>query len=211
MLNSLSVNTSDFARRLVLTLFILSPQMAYAERPVESQVIVETNISVAMRDGAKLGTDVYLPARNGQPIEQRFPVILTRTPYDKSGSASIGNYYASRGYAVVVQDTRGRYQSDGVWHWLTDDGPDGVDTANWIAKQRWSNEKIGMLGTSYVGGTQHALAMEGSPFLKTVIPVDAVCNMGYASMRNGGAFEMVQQQMWCASVISNFQKVGKSV
>ncbi len=52
------------------------------------------------------------------------------------------------------------------------------------------NGRIGMLGTSYVGGTQHALAMAGSPYLKTVIPVDAVCNMGYASMRNGGAFEM---------------------
>jgi len=73
---------------------------------------------------------------------------------------------------------------------MTDDGPDGADCAAWIAGQPWSNGKIGMLGTSYVGGTQHALAMEGSPYLKTVIPVDAVCNMGYASMRNGGAFEM---------------------
>ncbi len=67
---------------------------------------------------------------------------------------------------------------------------DGVDCAKWIAEQPWSNGRIGMLGTSYVGGTQHALAMAGSPYLKTVIPVDAVCNMGYASMRNGGAFEM---------------------
>jgi hypothetical protein len=73
---------------------------------------------------------------------------------------------------------------------MTDDGPDGADCARWIAEQPWSNDKIGMLGTSYVGGTQHALAMEGSPYLKTVIPVDAVCNMGFASMRNGGAFEL---------------------
>ena len=60
----------------------------------------------------------------------------------------------------------------------------------WLAEQPWSNGKLGMLGTSYVGGTQHALAMHGSPHLATVIPVDAVCNMGYQSMRNAGAFEM---------------------
>lgn len=143
-----------------------------------------------MRDGTRLAADVYLPAHENKPIEQRFPVILTRTPYDKSGNASFGKYFAARGYVFVAQDTRGRYKSDGVWHWLSDDGPDGVDTAKWIAEQPWSSGSIGMLGTSYVGGTQHALALEGSPFLKTVIPVDAVCNMGYASMRHGGAFEM---------------------
>jgi putative CocE/NonD family hydrolase len=143
-----------------------------------------------MRDGVQLATDVYLPAQNGKAIDQKFPVILTRTPYDKSGNANLGNYYASRGYAFVAQDTRGRYMSEGIWRWLTDDGPDGVDTAKWIADQSWSNGRMGMIGTSYVGGTQHALAMAQSPHLKTVIAVDAVCNMGYASMRNGGAFEM---------------------
>jgi putative CocE/NonD family hydrolase len=90
----------------------------------------------------------------------------------------------------VIQDTRGRYRSEGVWHWMSDDGPDGVDCAAWIAAQAWSNGRIGMMGTSYVGGTQHALAMAGSPHLKTVIPVDAVSNMGRQSMRNAGAFEM---------------------
>src|SRR5512138_1167404 len=73
---------------------------------------------------------------------------------------------------------------------LTDDGPDGVDCAAWIGKQPWSNGKIGMIGTSYVGGTQHAMAMASVPQLATVIPVDAMSNMGYASMRNGGAFEL---------------------
>jgi putative CocE/NonD family hydrolase len=77
-----------------------------------------------------------------------------------------------------------------VWHWLTDDGPDGADCAAWIAKQSWSNGKIGMVGTSYVGGTQHAMAMEQVPQLVTVIPVDAVSNMGRQSMRNAGAFEL---------------------
>jgi putative CocE/NonD family hydrolase len=166
------------------------PAVAAAQKESASQVHTEKDVMVRMRDGVTLATDVYRPARGEVPVEGRFPVILTRTPYDKSGNALTGEYYVKRGYVFVAQDTRGRYKSEGVWHWLTDDGPDGVDAARWIAEQPWSNGKIGMIGTSYVGGTQHALAMEGSPYLKTVIPVDAVCNMGYASMRNGGAFEM---------------------
>jgi hypothetical protein len=73
---------------------------------------------------------------------------------------------------------------------LTDDGRDGFDACDWIGKQAWSNGKVGTIGTSYVGGTQHALAMERPPQLVTSIPVDAMSNLGYASMRNGGAFEL---------------------
>src|SRR5688572_26572933 len=163
---------------------------ASAQSRPEFQVHAEKDVIVSMRDGVQLATDIYRPARDGRPVEGRFPVILTRTPYDKSGNASTAEFYVARGYVFVAQDTRGRYKSDGIWHWLTDDGPDGVDAARWIGEQPWSNGKIGMIGTSYVGGTQHALAIAGSPYLKTVIPVDAVSNMGYASMRNGGAFEM---------------------
>ena len=151
---------------------------------------LETDVMVAMRDGIRLATDIYRPKQNGKPASEPLPVILTRTPYDKDGNRSLGEYYATHGYVFVAQDTRGRYGSEGVWHLLTDDGPDGVDCAAWIAKQPWCNGKIGMIGTSYVGGTQHALAMAGSPHLKTVIPVDAMSNLGYASMRNGGAFEL---------------------
>lgn len=161
-----------------------------AQRAAEYEVAVESDQMVAMRDGVHLATDIYRPSQAGTPLDDSLPVILTRTPYNKAGNRSLGNYYAARGYVFVAQDTRGRYQSEGIWRWLSDDGPDGVDTAAWIAQQPWSNGRIGMIGTSYVGGTQHALAMEGSPHLTTIIPVDAVCNMGYASMRNGGAFEL---------------------
>jgi putative CocE/NonD family hydrolase len=192
-MNLCSCNRTDRLLSLCAALLALSwwsTEPLFAERPASTQVVIEKNVLVTLRDGVQLATDVYLPAQNGKAIDQKFPVILTRTPYDKSGNSSLGNYYASRGYAFVAQDTRGRYQSEGIWHWLTDDGPDGVDTAEWIARQSWANGRIGMIGTSYVGGTQHALAMAQSPYLQTVIPVDAVCNMGYASMRNGGAFEM---------------------
>ncbi|MDQ3811811.1 MAG: CocE/NonD family hydrolase, partial [Chloroflexota bacterium] len=113
-----------------------------------------------------------------------------RTPYGKNEDGDVGRYFASHGYAVVIQDTRGRFQSEGIWHMLSDDGPDGVATAEWIARQPWSTGEIGMFGTSYVGGTQHALAMAGSPHLKTIIPVDAASNLGHQGMRNAGAFEL---------------------
>lgn len=182
----------QFVRNCCLSAAVLPFLVTVGEgaEPKLYEVEVASDVMVPMRDGVRLATDVYRPAENGKPLADKLPVILTRTPYNKNGNRSLGMYYAARGYVFVAQDTRGRYGSDGIWHWLTDDGPDGADCAQWIAAQAWSNGKIGMIGTSYVGGTQHALAMEGSPYLTTVIPVDAVCNMGYASMRNGGAFEM---------------------
>ncbi len=170
---------------LFLAASFVSPSLA-----AEFSVLVRTNVMVAMRDGVQLSTDLYLPARDGKALNEKLPVILSRTPYNKSGVKSSGLYFAKHGYVVVAQDTRGRYGSEGVWHWLTDDGRDGADCAAWIAKQPWSDGKIGMIGTSYVGGTQHAMAMEKVPQLVTVIPVDAVSNMGRQSMRNAGAFEM---------------------
>lgn len=152
--------------------------------------VVEKDIMVAMRDGVRLATDVYRPAVDGTAQSEPLPVILSRLPYNKDGQASSAKYFATHGYVFVAQDTRGRYKSEGVWHMLTDDGPDGVDCAAWIGKQPWSNGKIGMIGTSYYGGTQHAMAMAGAPELKTVIPVDAMANMGRQSIRNAGAFEL---------------------
>jgi putative CocE/NonD family hydrolase len=152
----------------------------------EAGIQVEKKVMVAMRDGVKLATDVYLPAGS----TEKLPVVLARTPYNKDGMKSFGDYFAAHGYAFVVQDTRGRYASEGVWHWMSDDGADGTDCAAWIAAQPWANGKIGMVGTSYYGGTQHAMALEKVPQLTTVIPVDAVSNMGRQSMRNAGAFEM---------------------
>lgn len=161
-----------------------------AETAAEPKVEVQVNVMVPMRDGVKLATDVYLPAVAPGQQQERLPVILTRIPYDKMGAKKAGMYFAAHGYAFVAQDTRGRYGSEGVWRFLTDDGADGKDCAAWIGKQPWSNGRIGMIGTSYVGGTQHTMALADVPELATVIPVDAASNMGRQSMRNAGAFEM---------------------
>jgi uncharacterized protein len=154
------------------------------------EVETRNDVMVPMRDGVRLATDIYLPARNGNAVDGKWPTILMRTPYSKANDRPDGPYFATHGYAVVFQDTRGRFHSEGVWHMLTDDGRDGVDTCAWIARQPWSNGKIGTMGTSYVGGTQHAIAMERAPELATAIPIDAMSNLGHASMRNGGAFEL---------------------
>lgn len=174
----------------ILLLALVLPLCTVSAKEAATDVAVQTNVMVPMRDGVKLATDLYLPAKDGKALEGKFPVILTRLPYNKDGSGKQGEYFARNGYVFVAQDTRGRYASEGVWHWMTDDGPDGVDCAAWIGKQPWSNGKIGMMGTSYVGGTQHAMALAGAPELVTVIPVDAVSNCGVQSMRNAGAFEM---------------------
>jgi uncharacterized protein len=167
---------------------VLIAALAVSARAAE--FVVEKDVMVPMRDGVKLATDIYRPAENGEPVDEKLPVILTRTPYNKNGAKTAGEYFAQNGYVFVAQDTRGRYNSEGVWHMLTDDGVDGVDCAAWIGRQPWSNARIGMIGTSYVGGTQHAMALAQAPELKTVIPVDAMSNLGRQSLRNAGAFEM---------------------
>lgn len=167
------------------TLALLIAWMPFSAQEPAPDPAVQKDVMVAMRDGRKLATDLYLPAGAG-----RFPVILCRTPYDKTGEKGNGAYFSKNGYVYVAQDTRGRYASEGTWKFLADDGRDGEECVNWIARQPWSNGKVGMIGTSYVGGTQHAAALRRPGALATVIPVDAVSNPGRQGMRNGGAFEL---------------------
>src|SRR5579872_2889237 len=127
-------------------------------------------VMVPMRDGVKLAADIYRPAKQGAAIAGRLPVILERTPYskDRALSATSGKYFAQQGYVVVIQDVRGRYQSEGKWVPIRDDPRDGFDTTTWIAAQPWSDGNIGTIGTSYAGATQHALAIAGAPNVKAM-------------------------------------------
>jgi putative CocE/NonD family hydrolase len=174
-------------------IFLLLAWSAAAQNPKIDPGLyaLEKDVMVQMRDGVRLATDLYFPARNSARLEGKFPAVLERTPYDKNRTGSSwASYYASHGYVAIAQDTRGRYHSEGVWHMMTDDVADGFDTASWIVKQPWSDGGFATLGTSYPGGTQHALALSNPPGLKAMVPVDAVANAGYFGMRNGGAFEL---------------------
>lgn len=121
-----------------------------------------------MRDGVKLAVNVFLPG--GAP--GRLPTILERTPYGK-GAAITPNYasFVDRGYAVVVEDVRGRYDSKGAFDPLRQEGPDGFDTIEWIARQPWSDGKVGMIGGSYRGIVQWKAALLNNPHLKAIFPV----------------------------------------
>jgi putative CocE/NonD family hydrolase len=153
-------------------------------------VAVEKDIRVPVRDGVKLALDLYLPAHDGQPVEGKHPTLLARTPYNKNGMAAEARWFAARGYAVAVNDVRGRYASEGQWRFILDDPNDGYDVVSWIGKQPWCSGRVGTFGTSYVGGTQHALACTRPPNLACMVPVDSVSNCGMAGIRHSGAFEL---------------------
>ncbi len=128
----------------------------------------EFNLPVAMRDGVTLYADVYRP-----DADEPLPVLLQRTPYDKTqnrvGSLDVMRA-ASHGYAVVVQDTRGRYASEGEFYPFLDEPNDGYDSVQWCVEQPWSSGKVGMFGRSYVGATQWLCAITNPPGLTCIAP-----------------------------------------
>jgi putative CocE/NonD family hydrolase len=154
-------------------------------------VVLQSDVMVAMRDGIQLATDLYLPAQGGKARSGRFPAVLMRTPYNKEvRAAPFAREFAARGYVVVVQDVRARYKSQGHWRPWSDDGRDGYDTAAWIGRQSWSDGGIGTVGTSYEGGTQQTLAIAAAPHLKAMIPLFSVSNVARYGVRHNGAFEL---------------------
>jgi putative CocE/NonD family hydrolase len=168
-----------------------APPPSAAAAPAAYGVLAPTNVMIAMRDGVRLTTSVYRPASGGTAAAGRFPAILTRTPYDKDANAgALARMFVPFGYVVVIQDVRGRYHSEGRWVPIRDDPSDGYDTAAWIGGQPWSDQGIGTIGSSYAGATQHALAIAGAPFVKAMIPRNAMSDFGRYGVRHHGAFEL---------------------
>lgn len=129
--------------------------------------LVESNVAVPMRDGVVLRADVIRPS-----AAERRPTLVHRTPYDKTPTASSAfvRQAVERGYAVVVQDVRGRYASDGEFGAYTQEGRDGFDTIEWAAAQPWSNGRVGTFGLSYPGAVQWLAAVESPPHLVAMVP-----------------------------------------
>jgi putative CocE/NonD family hydrolase len=158
---------------------------------------------VAMRDGARLATDVHLPDGAGP-----FPVIMERTPYGRNITSrseitaadrtpasreTIAAYFTTHGYAVVYQDTRGRYGSEGRFVKYLSDGEDGFDTCAWLRDQAWCDGRICTMGLSYSAHTQAALACLDPPGLVAqVLDCGGFVNSWQSGIRQSGAFELKQ-------------------
>ncbi len=158
----------------------------------EYDVIIVKDFMVPMRDGVRLATDIYIPAKDGETVERRFPAILERTPYNKEMMEFDvkATYFSKKGYVFVVQDCRGRYKSEGGFYGYANESLDGFDTVEWMAGQPWSDGKVGTQGTSYGGWTQSSLAIMNPPHLSSMFPNVSILNAGLHSVRHAGAFEM---------------------
>ena len=159
------------------------------------EVYTETNVPVGMRDGIILMADIHRPARGGRPLAGPFPVLLERTPYNKSTEARVleAAFFSTRGYATVVQDTRGRFASQGGFSKYVNEGEDGFDTVEWIGQQDWCAGNVGTYGTSYGAHTQAALASLNPPHLACMwLDCGGFSNAFLSGARNGGAFELRQ-------------------
>ncbi len=173
-----------------LLLFVLADPGPMAGKLFRVQA--EFDIKVPMRDGVLLSTDVYRPDSAG-----KYPVLLLRTPYNNYDPTT-GYFFAEQGYAVVLQDVRGKYDSDGTFYPYVNEGTDGLDTHTWCAAQPWSNGKIGTMGSSYVGATQVFPALLGSEHLACMVPAVAATDIYHHGRYEGGAFALTINTIWGA-------------
>ena len=161
--------------------------MAAGSQP-QYRVAVHKDVPFQTRDGVTLRADVYRPDADG-----RFPVLLTRLPYDKNGRQRPGDIdcFVERGYVVVGQDTRGRFASEGDEYYpLIWEAQDGYDAVEWAAALPWSDGNVGTMGQSYLGATQYLLLPTRPPHLKTAFPVSASADFHQSWVyHTGGAFE----------------------
>ncbi len=175
--------------KFLLPLLCVVSLVAAAQQvsPSGEKLVVEKNVAVPMRDGVILRADVLRPTGGGA-----FPVLVYRTPYGKEPALeeyTTFRHAVEHGYAVVVQDVRGRYASDGEFRPYENEGRDGYDTIEWAARQPWSNGAIGTFGLSYPGAVQWLAAVENPPHLKAMVPA-----MTFSSAQNffyaGGLWDM---------------------
>ena len=186
------------AFHIVATLCLAFLLSARATAAQTYQVTVERNVPAKMRDGVVLRADVYRPKAEG-----KFPVLLTRTPYDKQWEIEFALKAVPRGYVVIAQDTRGRYESEGEWYPFKHESQDGYDTIEWAAALPYSNGKVGMFGGSYVGATQYLAAIAHPPHLAGICPDVTASNYHDGWTYQSGAFEQWFNESWTSGLAEN--------
>ena len=170
------------------------------------ETIHEKNQEVTMRDGTTLRANITRPNVDG-----KFPVLIERTPYNKEGGSENGvgspQFFAQRGYAVIIQDVRGRFASDGDFYPFRDDGAginrDGYDTIEWAAVQPWSDGNVGTIGGSYSGATQYRNALSRPPHLRAMFVRESSADYYQEWVYRAGAFELAFNMAWAHGVTLN--------
>lgn len=174
------------------------PDPVFSVKPVRTYM-------VPMRDGVRLAADVYLPEREG-PV----PAVLVRTPYGKCNDMEPYYRFVQRGFGVVIQDVRGREDSEGEWLPMYYEVEDGDDTLNWIAAQPWSSGDVAMTGGSYLGYVQWAAAASGNPHLKAMLSSVCAGSPFVDVPRRGGCFNS-GMLAWAFAVSGRRMDAGKMV
>jgi putative CocE/NonD family hydrolase len=176
---------------LAVVVFVLCVREAFAQELSTTPYAVtwEFNVPVPMRDGTRLSTDIIRPT-----AAETFPVILIRTPYKKGREPSREEviYYARHGYVVIVQDVRGRFDSDGRWKPFFVDIEDGVDARQWILKQPWSNGQVITYGASYLSMVQWLAAAENTDGLHAMVTTVGPSDFYTDLFHPGGSFQLAR-------------------
>jgi predicted acyl esterase len=158
-------------------------------------VRVDAGVRVTMRDGVSLVCDIYRPASDG-----RFPVLLQRTPYNRKDPAA-GMFLASHGYVVILQDTRGRFDSSGEFYPFRHEANDGYDTVEWAAALPYADGRVGMFGGSYVGATQMLAASAAPPHLVAIFPYVTAAEYYEGWTYQGGAMMQWFAESWTSGLV----------
>src|SRR6266849_3569194 len=161
-----------------------------------ARIMIEKDIEIPMRDGCVLKGDLYRPDSN-----EKLPVLLNRTPYDKKfpliSSLTLDSIRAAqRGYNVVFVDCRGRFASQGTFTCFVDEPRDGYDTVEWLARQPFADGKVGMFGAAYMGATQWLAATQTPPSLKAMVPSITASDYHDNWTYQGGAFSLFFNVSW---------------
>ncbi|MGA8440055.1 MAG: CocE/NonD family hydrolase [Candidatus Sulfotelmatobacter sp.] len=165
-----------------------------------SAIVAQHDVPMKTRDGVTLRADIYRPSS-----PDKFPVILVRTPYDKSADWAVAPVFkmVPRGYVVIIQDVRGRYTSEGEWYPFRHEQADGYDAVEWAAALPYSDGKVGMMGASYVGATQMLAAIAQPPHLTAIAPNMTASNYHDGWAYQSGAFEQWFDENWTSQLAQN--------
>ena len=177
---------------LIALLVAIVPELVAQDH---SDLRIMRHQAVPMQDGVNLFADIYLPAEAA-----KYPTIVVRTPYgvQRPGMHETMVSLARHGYAVVLADVRGRYESEGIWDPFRDEAKDGYDIIEWAAIQPFSNGKVGLQGGSYLGHNQWAAASQKPPHLEVIVPRVASTNIYANWLTMGGAFRLSFNFGWGA-------------